>query len=205
MAATKYDLRIEQGKTVRRIVRWETTPLIYKPITAIANVAPALITAVGHVIPAGWRTAVIDVVGMREINAKNTPPRGTDWHRATVVGPDTVSLNDISAASYDAYVSGGYLMYYTPMSLAGYSARMNFKDRVGGTILDTIDSTSGEIVIDTANFTVTFVIPASLSAAYTWTRGVYDLEMYSGVVPNEEVTAILTGAVTVTKEVTTSV
>jgi hypothetical protein len=201
MAATKYDLRIEQGKTTRRIIRWETTPLIYKAISSISNTAPVSITASNHLVPSGWRVAVTGVKGMEEINCKGNPPRQGDYHRATYVGPNEITINDISAADYDTYTSGGYLVYYTPMPLVGYSARMKIKDKVGGTVLEELTSDAGEIAIDTNNYTITVTVSAAQSEAYTWMRGVYDLEMFIG--SPEEVTAILTGAVLVTKEVTT--
>lgn len=202
MAATKYDLRIEQGKTTKRIIRWETLPLVYKAITGITQAAPVQITAASHGVPNGWRVAVINVVGMEEINCKNMPPRTSDFHKATYVGPNEITINDISSAGYDAYVSGGYLVYYTPVNLASYSARMKIRDRVGGTLLETLTSADGEIEVNAGAYTITVTITAAQSEAYTWTKGVYDLEMYTGA--PEEVTAILTGTVTVTKEVTTS-
>ncbi len=200
MAATRYDMRIEQGKTLQRIVRWETLPLIYIPITAIAQTAPVRITAPNHGMPDGWRTAVINVKGMHEINAKRVPPRGSDFHRTSVYGPDDVTWNDVSAADYDAYTSGGYLTFYTPMPLSGYSARMQIKDYVGGTVLQALHSPT-EITIDPTGCTILLQIDADTAAAWTWDTGVYDLEMVS---PTNVVTAILTGSVTLTPEVTTS-
>lgn len=200
MPATRYDLRIEQGKTIQKIVRWESLPLVWKPITAIMQNAPVQITAVGHGIPDGWRAFVKDAGGMDEINTKHWPPRGPDWHKVKVESPDVVNFNDVSAAGFDAYTSGGYLGYYTPVSLAGYTARMKIKDRVGGTVLVSLLSPA-DISIDVANCTVTINIAADASEAFTWTKGVYDLEMVSA---DGVVTAILTGSVTVTKEVTTA-
>jgi len=199
MAATRYDLRIEQGKTVSKIIRWETLPLIWKPITGIAQVAPVQITAATHECPDGWRALVKDALGMDEINTKHWPPRAGDFHRVKVEGPNVVNFNDVSAANFDPWTSGGYLVYYTPVPLTGFTARMKIKDRIGGTVLATLVSPT-DITIDTANFTITLNISAAASELFTWVKGVYDLEMIlSGVV-----TAILTGSVTVTKEVTTT-
>lgn len=53
MAVNK-DFVIEQGKTFQHVLRWETLPFVYKPITGISQVAPARVTATGHGLPDGW-------------------------------------------------------------------------------------------------------------------------------------------------------
>lgn len=204
MVARRQDLVLEQGRTFTRLIRWETSPIVYKPITAIAQTAPALITAVGHGIPDGWRVGVINVLGMLEINAKHTPPKDGDLIPATYVGANQVSLNSVSSAGFDAYISGGYLTYYTPVDLTGFTAAMKIKDRIGGLTLATLVSGVGAgltgITIDNSAKTITVVIASEDSAAYTWLRGVYDLELVSAT---GIVTAILTGSITVKDEVTT--
>jgi len=48
-------------------------------------------------------------------------------------------------------VSGGYVVYYTPVNLVGYTARMTIKDKIGGTVLATLVMQAGTgFVIDTA-------------------------------------------------------
>jgi len=199
MPAIKYDLKIEQGKTLSTVVRWEKLPLVWKPITGIARVAPVQITAVAHGIPDGWRAVVKDALGMDEINTKHWPPRTTDFHKVTVENANTVNFNDVSAAGYDAWTSGGYLVYYTPVPLAGYTARLTIKDRIGGTVLATLVSPM-DIALDTALCTITVTISATATAGYAWVKGVYDLELVS---PAGVVTALMAGAVAVAKEVTT--
>lgn len=199
MAGT-FDLSILQGKTLNQIVRLETTPYVYRPITAITQTAPAVVTAVAHLVPDGWRVAVVSAKGMTQINAVNFPPRDIDFHQATVLTSDTVELNDVNSADYRAYTSGGYLMYYTPMDLTGVTARMSIKDRVGGTELLRLDTTNGRVVVDAVANTVLLTVDAVTTAAITWSRGVYDLELVSGAV----VTPVLSGVVTVTKEVTST-
>jgi hypothetical protein len=205
MAATK-DFQILQGKTWSQVVRWEAPPIIYKPITAITQTAPARITATAHGAPAGWRVAVVSVKGMTQINAENSPPKDKDYHTATVIDPNTVELNDVNAAEFKAYISGGYLQFNTPVSLAGFVARMKIKDKVGGTVLASTEVADAPKNIITAtvsdtNKSITLTISATSTAALTWTKGVYDLELES---PGGVVTALLTGSITVTKEVTTN-
>lgn len=194
------DLVIEQGSTYAQVVRWEAAPTIYKPITAITQTAPVQITAVGHGLPPGWRAAVIAVKGMSGINAPNVPPKDKDYHPVTVVGNDTIQLNDVSAANLSAYVSGGYLQFNTPVDLTGYTARMTIKDKVGGTMLLSLTTANNRIVIDTSNHKITLTITATDTALITWSKGVYDLELVSAT---GVVTALMAGSVTVIDEVTT--
>lgn len=199
--ATKLNLDIRQGETFQRVIRWERLPFIYKPITAIANDAPVEITAVGHGLAVGWRTALINVEGMIEINARHDPPRSSDFHQVTVVDADNITLNDISAADFSPYTSGGYLKFYTPVDLSGYQAKMEIKDRIGGTILETLSTgLDARIALDNNNHTISLNIAATDTAAFSWLRGVYDLEMTS---PSAVVTTIYTGSVRVIREVTT--
>lgn len=210
MSDTK-DLEISQGKTFSLSIRWETEPIVYKPIAAISltSGAPRL-TVVGHGTPNGWRGAVTRAKGMTQINAKNTPPRSSDYVVATVIDPDTIKLNSVSPCDaqgneWPAYTSGGFWQYNTPVDLTGFTARMKIKDRVGGTVLASTeagDTPLNVLTIDILNAskTITLSIPATATDDFTWTKGVYDLEMVS---PSGVVTAILSGKVSVTKEVTT--
>lgn len=205
MAATK-DLLIQQGKTFTLVLRWETEPIVYKAITAIQQTAPVRLTVTGHGAPDGWRAAVTSVKGMTEINAADPARlRDSDYHALTVLDANTVEFNDINAASFKTYISGGYLQYNTPVDLTGYVARMEIKDKVGGTVLASADVADAPlnilaIAIDNTRKTITLTISATATAALTWKKGVYDLEMQSdtGVV-----TALITGTVAVSKEVTT--
>ena len=198
MAATK-DLTIEQGKTFSQVVRWESLPIVYKPITAITQAAPVRITAASHGLPNGWRVAIVSAKGMTQVNAENTPPKDKDYKLATVVDPNTVELNAVNSAGFKAYTSGGFLQYNTPVSLAGFTARLSIKDKIGGTQLLSLTTENSGITIDDSAKTITLSISATASAALTWKKGVYDLEMIS---PAGVVTALISGVVTVVPEVT---
>lgn len=195
----KLNLTITQGDTFARVIRWETLPFVYKAITAITKAAPVLVTAVAHNLKTGWRAAVVSVQGMRQINAVHTPPRDSEFRKVTIVTVDTLSFNDINSAEYDAYTSGGYLQYYTPVDMTSFTARMTIKTRIGGTILVALVSPT-DIVIDNANHTITISITATATAAFTWTSGTYDLELVS---PTGVVTKLYKGAITIEKERTT--
>lgn len=205
MAATK-DFVIEQGRTFQHVLRWEAPPYLYKAISAITAAAPAEVTTVApHDIPDGWRVTIVSAKGMTAINAANDPPKTADYKRAAVTGLSTIELNDVNSSDYKTHTAGtGYVQFLTPVDMAGYTARMQIKDKVGGVVLastevgDTpLDTIT--ITIDNVAKTISLLIAAADTAAITWTKGVYDLEMINGGV----VTALLTGKITVTKEVTT--
>lgn len=86
------------------------------------------------------------------------------------------------------------------MDLTGYTARLAVKDKIGGTVLLSLTTENGGIAIDNVAKTITLTIAATATDDFTWTRGVYDLELIS---PAGVVTALISGKVTVTKEVTT--
>lgn len=210
MADTR-DIPITQGKTLSLVIRWESEPIIRKAITAIslASGAPRL-TVVGHGLTSGWRCAVTRAKGMTQINAQNYPLRESDYHPATVIDNDTVEFNDVTPVDdngkeWPAYVSGGFLEWYSPVDLTGQTARMKIKDKIGGTVLASTELGDAplnvlSIAIDNAAKTITLTIAATDTDDFAWKAGVYDLEMVSAT---GVVVAIMAGKVFVSKEVTT--
>lgn len=150
MALKTKNLSITQGSTFQHVVRWGAAPYVYAPITGITQAAPAVVTATGHGVLDGWQVAIVSVKGMGAINAQNTPPKDSDYVRATVVDANTLSLNDVNSALFKAYTSGGYVQYFTPVDLTGFTARMEVKDKVGGNVLVSSVSTTpaGSLVVD---------------------------------------------------------
>jgi hypothetical protein len=197
----RLDLEFVQGKTFTKVIRWETEPFIYKAISSISKAGPArIVTMVDHTVPDGWRVAVVSAGGMRQINAANNPPKERDFKRATAINATTVDLNTVNSSEYSTYTSGGYLQFYTPASLAGCTARLVVKNRVGGTVLLTLTHLSG-ITLNDADKTITVTFTAAASAAYTWTRGVYELEIEDA---DGVVTGLYYGSIHVTPEVATA-
>jgi hypothetical protein len=199
------NLTIVKGKTFSQKVRWESAPILYKPITGITQTAPVTITCNNHVVPDGWRVAIVSVKGMTEINASSTPPKDKDYYEATVKSVSSIELNEINAAQYSAYVSGGYIQYNTPVDLTGYTARMSIKDsatpKAGAAELLRLDTTNGGIVVNNTTKTITLNITATATAALTFTKGFYDVEMVS---VTGEVFLLMSGTVTVQSEITST-
>lgn len=193
-------LLIKQGATLTQIVRWETAPLIYKTITAISKAAPVSITSAAHGVPNGWRVAVQSVVGMKQINAANDPPKAKDYRLAAVNNANALTLDGVNSLGYSAYVSGGVLVYATPADLAGFTARLQIRKSIPSTaVLVELTTTNGGIVLDNVDKTIKLFMTATATAALSFITGVYALEMISAT---GTVTSLLEGAVLVSKEVT---
>ena len=195
------DLTIIKGSTWSRVLRWEALPFQYTPITAISRAAPCVVTAAGHGLVTGRRAAVLSAGGMRQINAKSMPPTARDFHQVTVIDSSQIGFNRIDSSGFTAYTAGGFLCSYTPVSLAGYSARMKIRSAATDpTVLASLVSPTN-ITLDDANHTITVTIDAATTAAYTFSAGVYDLELASGDA-TPVVTKLLSGNIAVCDEVT---
>ena len=135
MALKTLDVAIVQGKTFTYVVRWESEKINYAAISAITNAAPVAITASAHGIPDGWRAAVVSVKGMTQINAVNAPPKASDYYDMSAPTINSLTINTVNAAGFSTYGSGGYVQYYEPVNIAGYTGYMVIKDKVGGTAI----------------------------------------------------------------------
>lgn len=87
-----------------------------------------------------------------------------------------------------------------PVDLTGYTARMQIRqDYDTTTVLAELTTANGGITINGDNGQVTLLIADEDTAAYTWTSGVYDLELVSG---SGDVTRLLQGPASLDLEVT---
>ena len=206
MTAVKKDFEILIGSSWDYVIRWGTTPIVRKPITAIDwSLGAPRLSVSSHGLFEGWGVAVYGVKSPRQINAVNNPPEGSDYHSATVIDTGTIELNDVTPVDengqeWPAYTSGGFIQYDTPVDLTGYTARMSIKDKIGGAVLHSLTTENNGIDIDPAAKTITLSIPAADTEDFTWSRGVYDLEMVS---PAGKVTRIISGRIALSREVTT--
>lgn len=185
------DFSVHVGETFHPTLRWGTGVYTSKAITGITKAAGAVITAVGHALPNGWPCACVGVQGMNQINATRFPPSGSDWKFGTVLGVDTVELDEVSSTDYTTYTSGGFLVYDTPQSLAGITVTMKIysSPTLTGTPLVTL--TSGvEITLDDTLKTIT---PLLQTVALTWTTGYYRVDATVGTV----ITELLRGVITI--------
>lgn len=205
------DLTIVKGKTYRQYFWWEQKPVVRKPIIGISLASGApVINATAHGMPPNWKCVVFGVEGMVQLNCPNRTVRKSDYRYGIATDADHVELNDVNPYDergrlWPAWTGGGFLQYMTPAPLAGYAARMSLKDKVGGTEYFRFDSvvspTTGLIEINDTDKTILLSATDAQTAVLEARRYVYDLEMVSdtGIV-----TAISTGIVTVSTEVTTT-
>lgn len=204
------DLTIKQGKTFTLTIRAETLPIIRKAITGVsfASGAPR-ITAVGHGATNGWRGYVTRVKGPTQLNADNNPAKPSDFEPMTRIDADTIEFNSITPVDdqgneWPAYVSGGFLEFYTPIDLAGKTARMNIRAKVdkGSTLLASSDAADTpldvlSLTVDNNAKAITLTIAATATDDFAWKTGYYDIELVGA-----EVIELASGKITVTKEVT---
>lgn len=188
----KLNLKIYQGSTFRQVLRWESSTKVYVPITNITKSAPVVITAANHAAPLGWRVKVVGAGGMKEINQ-------LDYQTVTDKTTDTVILNQINSLGFTAYTSGGVLEYNQPVSLSGYTARMQIRAKVDSdAVIHTLTTENGGIVLDNTAKTITIVMQDEVTQTFTFKSAVYDLELISG----GEVTQLVTGGISLVREVT---
>lgn len=189
---TKLNFKVYQGSTFQETLRWESSIKVYAPITMIAKSAPMVITATNHGVPPNWRIKVTGALGMKEVNM-------TDPVLATSVTQDTVTINSMNSLSYATYTGGGVLEYNQPVDLAGFTARMQIRQKLEDTaVVKELTTENGGIVINNTTKTISLNISATDTAAFSFQTAVYSLELVNGAV----VTPFAGGTLTLIKEVT---
>ena len=184
------ELQIIKGSTYRDVVRWGSSECVFLPATIVPG-APVRLNVASHNIPDDWCLVYIE-------NSPNFNERTAQTVK--VIDADTLEIPCLNGTKF----KGGacLLRVLTPVELTGYQARMQIRDRVGGTILAELSSLAqvGEprIIIDDIGKSITREIPASVTEAFEFKRGVFDLEMMIG----DEVIKIDSGTVSTQEEVT---
>lgn len=186
MAATK-DIVIRQGHTYKTVLRWEAPPIVRVPIVAITcPTGAARLNAPAHGILNGWRCAVTNVKGMTEINVSDPNKiRDAEYRQATVIDADTIELNEVNAAGFRPYVSGGFLQYNTPVVLAGVAARVRLWTKQGGVLLASSEASDDPLdvltlTIDAINRTLTIFFSVEATELLGGKAGWYDVEAVTG-------------------------
>ena len=89
-----------------------------------------------------------------------------------------------------------------PVVLTGYNARMQVRESVtSATTLASFTSPAGGLVVAGIAGTVALTITSAQTEAYTFTNGVYDLEVYDASIP-PNVVRLIQGRFVVNPEVT---
>lgn len=201
MTPGKANFTIYKGSAFRKSLRWEGSTLVYKSITAVTALSPITLTVPNHGIPNGWRFYIQSVKGMTQLNAKKSPAAESDFHKAVVNTTDSITIPNSNGLDYGTYTASGVIAYYTPQDLSFYNlSRFVVKDKVGGTELLRVSGGSN-IVVDTVNNKIDLFLSAVDTAAITWTKGVYELELEDSV--SGEVVKLLTGSIKIVQEIAT--
>ena len=196
MTPAKINYKIYQGSTFREVYRWESQTKQYANITAITKAAPCVITAPAHTIPQGWRVRVTGVSGMKEINMVAED----SYYIATSVATNQVTLNQINSSNYTTYTSGGVLEWNYPISLVGYTAKMQIRETVDNpTVILELTHLNGGIILDTTNYTITVTMTSTQTAAFSFPTAVYSLELTDS---SANVITFIQGNLTLIAEVT---
>lgn len=177
MTPAKINFKVYQGSTFEQVLRWESETKVYVPITAITKSAPVQITVANatKLPPLGWRVRVTNAGGMKEINMAD----GT-YQLATSIAGSTVELNQVNSLAYTTYTSGGVLEYNTPVSLIGYTARMQVRKKLQDeTALLTLTTENGGIALDNTLKTITIRMTPAQTTLLDFTQAIYDLELVS--------------------------
>ena len=171
VAPIKLNIKVYQGSTFSKVLRWESSTKKYIPITAISKTAPMVVTAPAHGVPVGWRTKLTNIGGMKEI-------ANLDYITNTATTADTLIFNAINSVAYTAYTSGGILEYNQPADLAGITARMQIREKITSpTVLLELTTENGLIQLDNTLKTIVFSIPATVTQTLTFKQAVYSLEL----------------------------
>jgi hypothetical protein len=193
-APAKINFKLYQGSTFSEVLRWESALKTYVPITGITNSAPLVVTAPNHGVPQDWRVKFTNIVGMTDLNSSET------YYQATSVTTNAITINSVNSLSFKPYTSGGIVEYNTPVTLTGFTARMQIREKIDSTtVIQELTTENGYISVNNTTKTITLTLPASITSAYTFSTAVYSLELVSS---GGQVTPFCNGNITLVKEVT---
>lgn len=86
-----------------------------------------------------------------------------------------------------------------PIDMTGYTARMQIRDAVDGSLLHELTTENGGLSISPNDGEVTVSIAAADTAAFSWTEGLYDIEL---IAPDTTVLSWVAGSFRVVPEQT---
>jgi len=192
-APAKINYKVYQGSTFNEVLRWESSTKVYAPITGISKTAPMVVTAVAHNAPKGWRTKITGVLGMKEANT-------SEYVTCTDTTTDMLTYNSINALGFTTYTSGGVVEYNQPIDLTGFTARMQLRTKLDDvSFIKELTTENGGIILDNTLKTIKLYISAADTSESEFSSALYSVELISS---GGEVTAFITGTLSLVKEVT---
>jgi len=179
MQPTQLALVIHKGATFRARLRVMQPTPVYRDITAIIAAAPVQLT-VDHGLPTDWP---IWIERVRQLTALNRAPIQQQPHFARVVDAETLEISTINAAGTNG--TGGQIVYYPPLPLAGATAELTLYDK--GAAVDTLP-----VTVDAAGW-VDAVLTDEQTEALEWSALEYTLDVQLG---STDVLRVYAGKVT---------
>lgn len=190
---TKINFKLYQGSTFSETLRWESSTKVYVPISNITKSAPMVVTAPNHGTPPGWRVKITGALGMKEANT------GENYIVASDADTNTLTFNSINAIGFNTYTGNGTLEYNQPVSLVGFTGRMQLRARVEDpVVIHEMTTENSGILVNNITKTIVLQIPAATTAGFTFQTAVYSLELVNG----STVIPFANGTFTLIKEVT---
>jgi hypothetical protein len=198
--STDYDITIKQGSTFALTLKYGQPQFTVKAITGITKSGQAVVTATGHGLTIDWPVWVVGVAGMDQLNHTADELRqACAAYYGYYVDANSLRL-DVDTTRFGTYTSGGEVLYHPPVNLTGYTARMQIRETVESTAtLHSMTTEDGGITLGGAAGTITLLISATDTAAFTFESGVYDLELVAG---DGTVTTVIEGNVCLVSETT---
>lgn len=174
----KLSITVRRGAKADIPIRIESDTLVFVAITAMAKSAPLLVTAPLHGMPNGWRAAIMNAVGMTELNTPWDHLRAADFRKIALVDANSFQFPDVNSASWRTYTSGGQVVYYQPVDLSAYSAAsLDVRESVGSPLLANYSTGTGTLELDTANSALWLRLSDAQSRALPAGTFVFDIEL----------------------------
>jgi hypothetical protein len=167
MQPARLVLDIIPGATLQQPLLLMQKTYTYKPITAIQQTAPLLMTVPDHGLPGEWMTWAEGIQG-GNLNLDKLTSVG---RMTRVIDADTVEFNDINGRSLRA--TGGDLVYQLPVDLTGMGIRAVIRGEGADPIVLTLGA--GLTVIGLGQLLLE--LTPEQTAAIGWTHGEWELEL----------------------------
>jgi hypothetical protein len=170
--------KIRKGSTHKIVIRWEQDVVRYVPITGVTSAAPVVITATAHELPDGWRCSVSGIKGGGSaLNARHAPPKQRDYMKGTLVGDNTIKLNDVNGAGWAAYTSGGILQFNLPVDLTDATAKLHVRESADISAVLLLELTDADGIAIDAEGKTEITFSAEQTAAFEIDQAYFDMEL----------------------------
>lgn len=191
----QFRLHIEQGVNFEHTFQWLAGGVFMAPIEHIEEGYPTVATVTAHGLNSVSAHPVIisGVEGCDALNSSNS-----DIALCSRISADTFSI-PLSAVGQVWEEGTGEITYHMPTDMTGYTARCVIrKNWFSDTVIHELTTENGGITLVLADGSIQLTIPKASTAAFTFTHGVYDVDMIAS--SGDEI-RVFKGPVTLHREV----